>query len=1321
MTTENNKFKLRGQINFIEWSKRFEAMAKIKQWGKFTDGKFITTEGKESEAFEWLLNHIGDEAIQPLDISKKLATNLVLLNNAYGYGRLKPISQQQKILDLIDFPVQKDPTIVFLWLDKELSILKACGGTADELFLRRVIMAALETSLNPTSVFQTGDFWFNLRGSLNLSTTFKYEEIKTMICDYWEAHRNKKLPVDRSPFDPTKKVAASANQVVKSSKKCDYCLKFRKRLSKSHNTSDCYFGDNEGWKKIQKTNLANESNSDEVDSDSNKDDSLSYSCMNVSPIFYDTGCTPTSYFKDKPMNLKPYHGSVKTASNQKVEAKGVGNVKLGKINIENVIWVPSFEHNLLSGIQLMNMGFNQHISDSKLVVTRDNEVCLKEPSELNLYSSGIGKIYDLNYWHKRLSHFSNSILKRNLDLNNIQYKVSTIQCESCLRAKTKRKSIRKEPSTDNYKPLEMIEADTTVFPIKSYDGYGSNVKFVDRSTGFIFTGWLPDLKSSSVLELFRIFKTQVENQSKHSIKRLRTDGGTEFTSVFNDFLLSCGIVKETAQAYRKHMPQRAERAHQTILQLGKAALFDSKLPMIYYSDAHRYSTYVCNRMIRSGKEKSPYELLYRKAPDLTKIFPFGCVCFIQVPIETRKTFKKLDETGMKCRFLGFGDEEGSQYRHGYKLLRESDLKIFYSTDVQFYPELPVTPIASLPPISHNNSQYQELLNSLFQNVVQYDDDNDSDDDEVIVTKGSTTEEKLDDAITMGHIDTTRGYDIEPSHDPLVLLARSTNLDIKSVSNPEFLKCFSAAMNANCPNTYEEAISCNESEKWIAAMNDEMSSIKSAETYEIRSPIKLSKSPVKCRWVFTKKFDKFGIVSRYKARLVAKGFTQKYGFDYFETFSPVLKFVSLRTLIAFAAQRKLEIYQDDVPTAFLRGDLKEEIWMEQPPGFHQGNKNDLCYLKKTIYGLKQSPREWNQVAHDFLIQYGFIQSKADPCVYVMQIENDRILVVGLYVDDIATVGEESDVKIFRERLRSHFGIKTGGPLEWYLGNCIEKLSDNSITIDQIVYLKQKLDEFKEFIPDGGISSPLPNNYQSLLQQAETEQCYTGNFPYRKIVGSVMYAMLCSRPDLACAISVISQFLDQPKLTHVKLVQRILQYIRSNIDLKLLYKSDNQDFQLIGYCDASYANETEFRSRTGFGFTLGGSLISWYSKKQSVPAQSAAEAEYYAATSAANEGIWLQKLLREIGIEQKTITLFEDNQACIALAKNPEDHKRTKHIQVKYHVIREYVEKGMIKMVYCNTTDQLADIFTKGVPGNLLRTCLRKLGIISDHEFKSRRDS
>ena len=356
------------------------------------------------------------------------------------------------------------------------------------------------------------------------------------------------------------------------------------------------------------------------------------------------------------------------------------------------------------------------------------------------------------------------------------------------------------------------------------------------------------------------------------------------------------------------------------------------------------------------------------------------------------------------------------------------------------------------------------------------------------------------------------------------------------------------MISGCPNSYEEAIASADSEKWKEAMNCEMLSIKNAETWKIKKPGKLTKAPIKCRWVYTKKFNKDGCISRYKARLVAKGFTQRYGYDYIETFSPVSKFTSLRVLIALAAHFKYSIYQDDVPTAFLKGILKEEIWMEQPPGYKEGSDDELCYLTKTIYGLKQSPREWNAVIHEYLINRGFKQSQADPCIYISQ---SPLLFVGVYVDDIATAGKEEDTVNFRNDLRKEFSITQGGPLEWYLGISIQKLLDGRITLDQTLYLRQKLEEFKDFIPSGGISHPLPCNYQKLLQDAEKEELYVGNFPYRKVVGSLMYSMLGTRPDLACALSVVSQFLDKHKSTHVKLVQRILQYVQVNLELKLVY--------------------------------------------------------------------------------------------------------------------------------------------------------------------------
>ena len=212
----------------------------------------------------------------------------------------------------------------------------------------------------------------------------------------------------------------------------------------------------------------------------------------------------------------------------------------------------------------------------------------------------------------------------------------------------------------------------------------------------------------------------------------------------------------------------------------------------------------------------------------------------------------------------------------------------------------------------------------------------------------------------------------------------------------------------------------------------------------------------------------------------------------------------------------------------------------------------------------------------------------------------------------------------------------------------------------------------------------------------------------MVGSLMYAMLATRPDLATAVSVVSKFLSNPKDTHIKLVKQIYKYLRSHLDYGLVYKKSGS-VNLTGYADASYANEEKCASRSGYGFMLGKSLISWYSGSQPVIAQSSAEAEYYAAGFAANEAIWLKQLLESLGFSQETITIYEDNLACIALTKNPQFHKKTKHIQVKYHVIRQYVENQILKFIYIPTKDQLADMFTKGLPGCKLRSILTSIGL------------
>lgn len=189
-------------------------------------------------------------------------------------------------------------------------------------------------------------------------------------------------------------------------------------------------------------------------------------------------------------------------------------------------------------------------------------------------------------------------------------------------------------------------------------------------------------------------------------------------------------------------------------------------------------------------------------------------------------------------------------------------------------------------------------------------------------------------------------------------------------------------------------------------------------------------------------------------------------------------------------------------------------MTQPDGFESSSPNELCFLQKTLYGLKQSPRERNLVLHKYLVSRGFIQSKADTCIYV-NVEK---------VDDIVTVRKPQDADIFRKNLRAEYGITEGRLLEWYLGIAFNQLENGSITLDQKVYLDQKLYEFKEYIGNERKSSPLPHNYQKLLQDAEDEEISAEKFPYRKTVGNLMYAMLATRPDLSCAISVVSQYLE-----------------------------------------------------------------------------------------------------------------------------------------------------------------------------------------------------
>ena len=271
--------------------------------------------------------------------------------------------------------------------------------------------------------------------------------------------------------------------------------------------------------------------------------------------------------------------------------------------------------------------------------------------------------------------------------------------------------------------------------------------------------------------------------------------------------------------------------------------------------------------------------------------------------------------------------------------------------------------------------------------------------------------------------------------------------------------------------------------------------------------------------------------------------------------------------------------------------------------------------------------------------------------------------------------------------------------------VEFHKNGSITMDQNRYLQEKLEEFKDEIGAGGAATPLPANYQSMLSL--DDGVLNKSFPYRSMVGSLMYAMVGTRPDLAFPIQVVCQFMDKPTQAACSLVKHIYKYCRFN-SYKLTFSQTN-NMILQGWSDASYANNLDYKSTSGYCFMLGNSLLSWASSKQNITALSTAESETIGLTNAAQEAIWWRRILDELGVKQDTTEIFEDNQACIAMAKNPQQHKRTKHIQVRYYFIREHLESGELKLTYCNTLNQLADCFTKLLSGPSLRSMICRLGI------------
>lgn len=472
--------------------------------------------------------------------------------------------------------------------------------------------------------------------------------------------------------------------------------------------------------------------------------------------------------------------------------------------------------------------------------------------------------------------------------------------------------------------------------------------------------------------------------------------------------------------------------------------------------------------------------------------------------------------------------------------------------------------------------------------------------------------------------------------------------------------------------------------WLDAVSDELLSMESNGVYEIIDRPKTRKV-LKSRWVFAIKNTANGIL--YKARWVACGYSQQYGFDYEETYSPVVHISTIRLLLAFSIQANLSICQFDIKTAFLNGELKEYIVIEPPEGCNY-DPTKVWRLRKSLYGLKQSSRCWNRKFDEVMKTIGLIKSKNDSCVYYSEA---TLLILTIYVDDGLIFSQnESDARELLTLLELMFEMRRI-KVSKYLGLNI-KIDDSSITINQSEYINDILERFN-------MSSSKPVENPSPMVYDLREDTVPENAPIREAIGSLMYLANTSRPDLSFAVNYVARNVNKPTLTLWKNIKRILRYLQGTKDLSIVYRADNQN--LISFCDSDFAGDNDTRrSTTGYLVIFSGGPIIWKTQRQKHVTLSSTEAEYVALCSAAKEMSWLRRLAIELSIMKpdQPIVLRSDNTSALKIAQSEKVTQRTRHLGAQEAYPRELIEKGELKIEYVRGTDQLADWLTKPLPSS-----------------------
>lgn len=994
--------------------------------------------------------------------------------------------------------------------------------------------------------------------------------------------------------------------------------------------------------------------------------------------------------------------TVKLGNNTRMQVSSRGNIKMEIDNVNfifgDVFCVPELKNNLLSIGKLQERGLSilieagmckiSHPVKGLIIQTKmtSNRMFILVAKMLSKFSHLKQEVCfntdseDFTHlWHCRLGHISNTSLQtlqhKKMVRGLPQLKFSDEVCVDCLKGKQHREPIPKRSTWRATQRLELIHADLCgpISPV-----FNSKRKYVlCLIDDYSRKAWSYFLHAKSdTFAVFKLFKIFVEKETGLAIKCLRTDRGGEFTSAeFNNFCRENGIKRQLTTAYTPQQNGVAERKNRTVMNCVRSMLSEKGVPKSFWLEAVHWAIYVLNRCPTAAlQDTTPEEVWSGVKPSIEHLRVFGCVCHMHVPDATRT---KLESKSISGVFLGISDES-----KGYKVYDPIRKKVATSRDVVFeekkrwdWDKSHEQQILVEFDWGENEAEVadEDANDGIFQMNAA---DSDNNGEEI-------ADEDVNDTSLSSSPSSNSDIEIRPRRPPTWMneyvsgegLSDDDEIDVNFVVN-----------GSTDPKSFEEAV---KSDNWRKAMEAEIKSIEKNETWFLTDLPEGAKR-IGVKWVFKTKLNEHGEVEKFKARLVAKGYVQRYGIDYAEVFAPVARMDTVRIILALAAQKEWKVYQLDVKSAFLHGELMEDVYVDQPRGFEKEEEPNKVYkLRKALYGLKQAPRPWFSRIEAYFLREGFEKSSSEQTLFVKISTRGKLLIVSLYVDDLIYTGnDESMMGDFKKSMMNEFDMTDLGKMRYFLGIEVQQL-ESGIFISQKKYAGDVLRRFR-MEECNAVSNPIVPGVKITKDE---NGVVVDSTIYKQLVGSLIY-LTSTRPDLMYIVSLISRYMSQPTELHFMAAKRVLRYVKGTIDYGILYKKKGCSV-LTAYTDSDYAGCLEDRKSTsGYAFMMSSGAVAWSSKKQPIVTLSTTEAEYVAAAACACQAIWMKMVLKRLGCNgDECTTIFCDNSSTIKLSKNPVMHKRSKHIAVRFHFLRDLCNEGAVRLIHCGSNDQLADILTK----------------------------